>query len=69
MIYIVYRQHKNFLMGGQFLGFATLGGCLNDTNGYYTVYRDASHWVKVYSSNNTNSMMNLYHLILHKQLV
>lgn len=48
MIYLVFRQHKNFVMSGSYLGIATLGGTESDTNNLYTVYRDATNWVKIF---------------------
>ncbi|HRK01007.1 MAG TPA: T9SS type A sorting domain-containing protein, partial [Ignavibacteria bacterium] len=48
MVYLVFRQHKNFAMGGSYLGIATLGGTQNDTNNLFTVYRDATDWVKIF---------------------
>lgn len=48
MICLVFRQRKNFYMGGSYLGVATLGKAKNDTNDQYTVFRDANNWIKIF---------------------
>ncbi|MEO6696002.1 MAG: T9SS type A sorting domain-containing protein [Ignavibacteria bacterium] len=53
MIYMVFRQNRDFLLGSNYAGLSYLGGCEGAVNNEYTVYNSGGTQVKIYSSPNT----------------